>query len=476
MINGVKIINASVKFNGNYNYCDAQNQSNMIYKDNSKITFEQSHFQEKKKSHKGWFVAGGVVAVGLCAVFHKQLRLDKLYKKIFKNESLIQDENAFDKVSLFDQKAKKCIENLTAWIENIKSAKGKTSYKTPSVLTNYPLASEAALNQSNKFAQQHFIDFDEKILDGYRDAGRKIRFMNNGLPTGCNGDRETLILDRTKDKILRDTVEEFKKEMSQANLSEEEKLFKLFEFVYKKLGGKMLINEPKDIAIGAHPVLLGNIIESGYGVCRHKALLAKVLGDEVGIKTKLVRRSHISGEPHVWNEVKLSDGKRVLLDVAQHDIMDISNPKKVKNSAFKYVDWDTNCKQIPRKFMYIDSDAYYAYYGIQNLPTKADGVEFVIKTVDKQKNVQLGFNKVEQNKFVLGLSDNTFVDNPVRFFKSQGEVYIDNLSSSNKILIRGKDDVVYQQVKTPTKLESKQWVKIGDYEFELALNDGKKQI
>ena len=33
---------------------------------------------------------------------------------------------------------------------------------------------------------------------------------------------------------------------------------------------------------------LGDIINSGAGVCRHRSLLTKVLGDEIGLKTRII--------------------------------------------------------------------------------------------------------------------------------------------------------------------------------------------
>ena len=58
------------------------------------------------------------------------------------------------------------------------------------------------------------------------------------------------------------------------------------------------------------------------GVCRHRSLLFKILADEAGLRVALVRGNYAStgppGAPHVWNEVVLDDGRRVLVDVMQN--------------------------------------------------------------------------------------------------------------------------------------------------------------
>ncbi len=48
-------------------------------------------------------------------------------------------------------------------------------------------------------------------------------------------------------------------------------------------------------------------------------MLFKILADEAGLSAALVRGNYASngppGSPHVWNEVVLDDGRRVLVDV-----------------------------------------------------------------------------------------------------------------------------------------------------------------
>ena len=71
--------------------------------------------------------------------------------------------------------------------------------------------------------------------------------------------------------------------------------------------------------MGGHEVMLGDVPKLCGGMCRHRALLFKVLADEAGLSTSLVRgmMKTSSGRMggHAWNEVRLSDGRRVLVDV-----------------------------------------------------------------------------------------------------------------------------------------------------------------
>ena len=70
------------------------------------------------------------------------------------------------------------------------------------------------------------------------------------------------------------------------------------------------------------PVLIGDWVEQAQaGVCRHRALLFKILADEAGLDVALVRGNYAGSQVpggHGWNEVSLGDGRRVIVDV-MHD-------------------------------------------------------------------------------------------------------------------------------------------------------------
>jgi hypothetical protein len=56
-------------------------------------------------------------------------------------------------------------------------------------------------------------------------------------------------------------------------------------------------------------ILLGDVIAAGVGVCRHQALLFKVLGEEAGLRVALVAGMMRLGDRsggHAWNEIQFS--------------------------------------------------------------------------------------------------------------------------------------------------------------------------
>jgi hypothetical protein len=88
------------------------------------------------------------------------------------------------------------------------------------------------------------------------------------------------------------------------------------------------------------PLLLGDVLDQCQsGVCRHRALLFKILADDAGLKTALVRgnfaKSATNTFAHAWNEVTLDNGRRVLVDVMHHGgkpvFLEITAPYVVKH-------------------------------------------------------------------------------------------------------------------------------------------------
>ena len=74
-------------------------------------------------------------------------------------------------------------------------------------------------------------------------------------------------------------------------------------------------------------IKLGQTVKCGAGVCRHKSLLAKVLGDETGLNVSLIRgRYNIDGDlcGHMWNEIKIGDNS-YLLDIMQNRLIKLNS-------------------------------------------------------------------------------------------------------------------------------------------------------
>ncbi|MDG2125256.1 MAG: hypothetical protein P8J87_16250, partial [Verrucomicrobiales bacterium] len=70
---------------------------------------------------------------------------------------------------------------------------------------------------------------------------------------------------------------------------------------------------------GGFEVLLGDVERAcGGGVCRHRSLLFKMMADEAGLETALVRGNMLfpgGYGGHAWNELHLGDGRVKIIDV-----------------------------------------------------------------------------------------------------------------------------------------------------------------
>lgn len=192
---------------------------------------------------------------------------------------------------------------------------------TPTSLKPYTVDSK---NVTEHYLSKHRVD--TKVPDGFRDGGRSLYFDNKGNidASFIKPYREILVVDKNNDIGLIKTIEGFKKILSrQPKLTQEEKLKALYTYVYNLFRA----DAPKGATdmFPNQPIKIGSIIGSGAGCCRHMALVAKLIGDEVGINVSLVRgkiQSH-SGHlgNHIWNEVRLPNGEKYLLDVAQHKLI-----------------------------------------------------------------------------------------------------------------------------------------------------------
>jgi hypothetical protein len=177
----------------------------------------------------------------------------------------------------------------------------------------------------NAFNQQHFIGPDVKIPDGYLDGGRRMVIDDEGVPSSG---REILVVNRTRDAQLTADLA-YARSPELQKLPPIERVQRLVERIDRTMtpqGGERWVGMTTEMLADEFtnkPVLIGDWVEQCQaGVCRHRALLFKILGDEAGLKTALVRGNYSrSGERtggHAWNEVTLEDGRRVLVDVMHH--------------------------------------------------------------------------------------------------------------------------------------------------------------
>lgn len=222
-------------------------------------------------------------------------------------------------------------------------------------------SSKQGIEQSNKLAKE-IIKENEHLIDGYRYCGPQAFFddLGKNISKFRNGNQEIVLLDRTLDNTLVKTIEVFKNRINGKNLTDEQKIDELMKFVdevfsVSKSGSqteKYVENIMKQEPV---EVLLGGIINSGAGMCRHRALLTKILADEAKLNCRIVQ-GYYNGGGHAWNEI-LTKGDIYLFDAMQGRICNvgnatrnldpetfayqITNPKNINSFTKKYFDTDS---------------------------------------------------------------------------------------------------------------------------------------
>lgn len=177
------------------------------------------------------------------------------------------------------------------------------------------------------FRDTHRIGFDVNVPDGYLDGGRRMKLAGDGTATSG---REILLVDRSGDPELQKHLA-WAAQLGKTEDSAEQKLRKLVTCVHDlntpDTGEHWLEAYVEDMTgeFANRPLRIGAMLEHcGSGVCRHRSLLLKILGDAAGLPTALVRgnyhlpRSEPLSGPHAWNEVQMPDGRVILVDVMHH--------------------------------------------------------------------------------------------------------------------------------------------------------------
>ncbi len=171
--------------------------------------------------------------------------------------------------------------------------------------------------QSDAFAARHVIPGKEPIGDGFTDGGRSARVDEKGF---VQSSREVLVVDRARDGRLRGHLAVAR---GLRDLPEPARARALLEHVavsFQPPGGRSALSADHQLTnrFSGREVLIGEIPELvGGGVCRHRALMLKLLGDEAGLDIALVRGAADFGPGarggHAWNVVRV-DGRPFLAD------------------------------------------------------------------------------------------------------------------------------------------------------------------
>lgn len=173
----------------------------------------------------------------------------------------------------------------------------------------------------------------EKIIDGFRDGGGNVVF--DKLGNLVKASREVITVDRSADVYLRNAISYIRQ--NTRKMTEKQKVKNIYNII-RDISGDFAKGDKNSQILAEQAfgkdILLGKIFEHGYATCRHKALMFKVLAEETGIHTRILRGHafDLGGfGRHVWNEVKLNTGEKFLVDVQNSRIVDLYAKNVAKN-------------------------------------------------------------------------------------------------------------------------------------------------
>jgi len=198
-----------------------------------------------------------------------------------------------------------------------------------------PVLRKSARRAVETYRREHYLGPDITLPEGFQDGGRAMKFDAKGHPTS---EREILMVNRAQDAGLARLLA-FARSAELRTLSPLERAQRLAGFIDQQTtpaGGSRWeeqIAEQLEREFANQAVLLGEWLNQGHaGLCRHRALLFKLLGDEAGLKTALIRGNYDNdANAHTWNELFPGGGRRLLVDIMllrnQQTFPEVSSPE-----------------------------------------------------------------------------------------------------------------------------------------------------
>ncbi len=180
---------------------------------------------------------------------------------------------------------------------------------------------ESAREATAIYSNRHQLDENTPIPNGFLDGGRGMQVDEFGYAVSS---REILKVDRKIDARLRKHLSYAASEELQKldTIDRATRIARYIDSYFTPPEGRGVCEQrSSDLARGfvSREVLLGDV--NGYcgaGVCRHRALLFKLMADEAGLKARLVRGNYgtvKNSGGHSWNEIRLDDGRTAVVDV-----------------------------------------------------------------------------------------------------------------------------------------------------------------
>lgn len=180
----------------------------------------------------------------------------------------------------------------------------------------------AALDVVRLYHRRHYVGPGVRIPDGFVDGGRRMLIDTAGRAASA---REILAIDRARDaELAGDLI--FAGSADLRALPPLERAQRIAAHLDERTtppGGPRWVFPTAsrlEMEFANKPLFIGDWVDQCQaGVCRHRALLFKVLADAAGLRTALVRGNFAPNGPpgfaHTWNELELDDGRHLLVDV-----------------------------------------------------------------------------------------------------------------------------------------------------------------
>lgn len=210
------------------------------------------------------------------------------------------------------------------------------------------------LELSKKLIQNQYIGFEDKLLDGFKLYDMNAKINKKGLiayPLFAAPANEVIIVDQSKDPVLKETINLFQEKLCEKNLTDPEIIIHFtIDFVEDTFSQyaetkSAIACKTREFSSNKDGILFGELIKSGAGICRHKALLYKVLADTVlvdhNIKAALLTglhqgMGHLSG--HIYNLSLSNDKTLYLTDVEAGENLDITTLENLPHEDLDYID------------------------------------------------------------------------------------------------------------------------------------------
>jgi hypothetical protein len=160
------------------------------------------------------------------------------------------------------------------------------------------------------------INYKTKLADGFLEVSSDGKVYDDGT---CRSRREVILVDREKDKELQELIENAKNDT--VNMNERDKVRYLTQILTHKTA-----KNPQKTTKPGEIILAGNLLGSLHTSGRQNSIMFKVLSDEIGLKTDLVK-GMASGAKRIWNVVHYSSGVNKIHDINTGIIEDARKSK-----------------------------------------------------------------------------------------------------------------------------------------------------